>query len=554
MAINCKWDLNNMKNNLFKKVLLLLTLGVFINSCQNEDFNSLNESNSDSTVSSEISFESINFNENGKLKLEFAKALSKALTVNKELRKIIKEEALKKFDQDFDVMYHLVKNKNIVPTSYQGKKIGSYSQDLINLSTNAQTFRDAIIPFFENEEKLKEIEAKIPLLTIFVPELPNNSFSASSWDVNDEQQIPDVAIRTNNIEDIPVVGRDGFNFVLNSEIIPSWPIIVIKENERMVVKRNTENVTSKSNFYSTDYSFDFLDNVYPWDNGMYVNLPVLNDLPFFLKESYNIWENFLPGGWQRDYIYYGLTPTILSGGINGKYREYITSFKMSGDANSAYRKISGVQDPKQVSNYRINTSSGWTDGNYEFRVYCYFGAKSSNNGASDTKTFYANPSDLFELSYTEYTTGTWFWRKTYFKTDIIATKKINLLDPKFSKVQFETWDLNRFANEWKFEFEEVDIPTEITKSESFSQKYNANFSIEPSTGILKKIGLKFGASYEQTQSNSYVMKWTEQSNNLSQAIIPFYDNVVNKNNYGKIYVRSYSTGAIEFEIQPIQVQ
>lgn len=299
---------------------------------------------------------------------------------------------------------------------------------------------------------------------------------------------------------------------------------------------------------------DFLD---PNDIGMYVDTPDLNGVAQVLKDSYNVWEGYGSGGWQRDYIYYGLTPTILRGGVTGKYREHITSFKLGGDPSSAFGKISGNQDPQQVSDYRINTSSGWTDGNFEFRVYCYFGSKASNNGASDTKLFSLKPADLFELKYTSYTTGTWFWRKTYYRTEIIATKKINFLDPKYNtRLEFETWDLNRFANEWKFEFEEVDIPTEITKSESLSQKYNMNFALDAAAGgILEKIGLKFGASYEETKSSSYVMKWTTQSDNLAQSVIPFYDNVVNKNpSTGQIATRSYSTGAVEFELRPIQVQ
>jgi len=149
-----------------------------------------------------------------------------------------------------------------------------------------------------------------------------------------------------------------------------------------------------------------------------------------LIDFYNVWTGYGQGGWQRDYIYYGLTPYKQAGPINrGKYREHITSFKLSGnDPIVVFNSIVDIEGPKQVIDYRMGGSSGWTDGNFEFLIYCYYGAKASNLGASDTKGFSAKPSDLFELKYEGYRRFNWPFKKTYIRTTIISSKSISFLN------------------------------------------------------------------------------------------------------------------------------
>jgi hypothetical protein len=166
------------------------------------------------------------------------------------------------------------------------------------------------------------------------------------------------------------------------------------------------------------------------------------------------------------------------------------------------------------------------------------------------------PSDLFELKYEAYSRFNWPFKKTYIRTTVLALKTINFLDPKYNLYpELETWDLERFSNEWKFSFEEVDVPFEITKSETINQKSNMNFGIDANTGEKVKLGIKFGISNEKTQATSYSFKYTEKSDFLGDIFVPFYDNVVNKNpSTQQIYTRSYSTGYVQFQVRPIQVQ
>jgi hypothetical protein len=235
---------------------------------------------------------------------------------------------------------------------------------------------------------------------------------------------------------------------------------------------------------------------------------------------------------------------------------------MAGDPKAAFDIISrnatpADPEPTQVSDYRLGHSTGWTDGNFEFLIYIYYSSQSSPDGLNDLKGFSAKPSDLFELKYTSYSLGNWPFKKTYIRTEIVATKNMDFSDPIYkTKLETATWDLSNYSNRWRIAFEEVDVPTKSTKTEEMGSKFNVNFELNAAAGgVLEKVGLKFGSSYEQTKSNKFTLEWTTQSNNLNYSVVPFMDNVVNKDPItGKIILRTYSTGTVEFGLRPIRVQ
>ena len=549
-----------MKKKLFKPFAWLTCITILTSSCSSDEYTTPQTQN---TISAEIPFTSINMDENGQLKMKFAESLANALIANQDLRRLVKEEALKKFDKDYDVMYQLVKNKSITPIDYNGKSNGKIDKSTLIKSSQATTFRQAILPFFKNEAELIEIEQKLPLLTIFVPELPLGYFSAETWDVNDENQVPEVAFRLNTSNDIPVIGKDGNKYVIESELTPGFPIIVIKENERLRVKQNHNNINKSAKLTNVGFEdFEFIDENFD-PNASNPNPPIVNNssIDERLIDAYNFWNN--NDGWQRDYIYHGLTTTNTTGPLTRNYAEHITSFRLAGDPKVAFNYISinsspGDPDPQQVSDYRINRSSGWTDGDFEFNVYCYFGSKSNDTGEAKIKTFGLKPDDLFSMSYSSYTTGTWFWRKTFIRTEIVATKQIDFLDPKYNlKLQLEVWDLSKYGADWQFKFEEYDTTVKQNIGESQSTKITANVNGELSGTLFEilKVGLKWGVTKEVTKTNTYNMEFTTTSNPLGSSIVSFYDNAINKNPTTGVFIsRTYSTGRVEFSIMPTRVQ
>ena len=221
-------NLQTKKRNLpIAKSLLLGLISLFMLSCEKDN------DNIPSDTSQELAPIAITYDQKTASKKDFAIALAKAVEENSALRTFIKAEALKMFDKDYDVLYHMVKDQKLADGS---------------------TFREAILKHYVSESRLSQLEQNSPLLTIFVPELPNESFSAYSW--NTATEIPSVAIRMDNTNDVPVFDSTGKELVIPGYAIPAFPVIVIKENERVILKdKNTlanKNGTKLCLLYTSD--------------------------------------------------------------------------------------------------------------------------------------------------------------------------------------------------------------------------------------------------------------------------------------------------------------
>lgn len=528
-----------MKKNKYLRSLSILAL-IFMFSCSNND----TQKTEGIPVAKPIT---ASLKENTKLKEKFGFALAKALHENLKLRAFIKAEALKQITRDYDVIYQVVKDRDVN---------GNQKRNI-----SGQTIREILLPFFQNENELVEIESKLPLLTIFVPDLMGGSFSAANWDTVNE--IPLVGIRSYESDDVKIIKYTGESVILEAKYMPDFPIVVVKDNERVVSNLNlnqynalnTTVLTDESNpiqlKYASSNYYQILSNTTNYTAGPRVNQ--------VLVDAYNAYGNYTPGGWQRDFVYYGLTPTNVSGGLNPSYREHLTSFKLSGSPWQSFSSITSGQDPhlRIIIGYDTSPPSGWTDGAYEFKVTNNYGAKNSNLGTAESKQFGANPTDIFDITYhTIYLTHPSFGL-TIKIPEIINVKTIDFYNDAFYgvRMEFSVWDLNNFSNQWKLSFEEVDSPTVINNSTTATNKFNANFSLEPGTGILKKIGLKFGASYEQNTSNTYSTSYTDVSDDLGNSVVNFYDNAVNLNtSTNTLQPRTYSTGEVIFEFRPLLVQ
>ena len=281
-----------------KKIFNYFTLGLIVfslTSCSN-DLSLRDDIQSGDSQSKEIKYENIPFNQKGKMMEKFGKGISKALH-NQEFRRLLKQEALKRFNKDTDVLYHTIKNRPI-------------NSSVLLKSTNVEflTLHEFLIPFFENEAELIAFENQLPLLTIFVPELPEDSFSAELWDVNDINQVPDVALRLDNITYTPVIGRDDFNYLVAPEDVPGWPVVVLKENERVIASTDLSFSSLDTRIIDTDGSIDFRFSDVNFDpkvnTSTQTSFQGANDnfIPQNLKTAYDVFEND-PYSWHRDNIY-----------------------------------------------------------------------------------------------------------------------------------------------------------------------------------------------------------------------------------------------------------
>lgn len=94
---------------------------------------------------------------------EFSEILSKAVSNNSSVRSFLKEQALAKFDNNHDVFYPLVKDQRI----------------------NGRKFKDILAQYASSSLSLDSIEASVPLLNIYIPELAG--FKIEDLDVSDDE-------------------------------------------------------------------------------------------------------------------------------------------------------------------------------------------------------------------------------------------------------------------------------------------------------------------------------------------------------------------------------
>lgn len=170
-----------------RKIFLFFMILISFVSCSSEI---LNDNLSGSVNKTTLSIENDTIKSHELLE-DFSKALSSALNSSVELRRLIKDEALKMFDYDYDVLYLSINTYKLS----SGKTV------------------DELMELYIDTSKLELVKQKYPTLTIFVPVLPDNSFSAESW--NPEDEIPYTALRIENSNDIMGYGveKEFFNTV-----------------------------------------------------------------------------------------------------------------------------------------------------------------------------------------------------------------------------------------------------------------------------------------------------------------------------------------------------
>ena len=452
------------------------------------------------------------------LKQKFSSALVKVLGQNEEVRSLIKEEALKQIDFDYDVLYCLIKDKQL---------------------KNGVTLEEYLEKYLTSDE-LKCIHKRLPTLTLFVPTLPENSFSVHSWNTIDE--LPAVAVKVSDNNDVKIYYGNGETEVFPADIIPGFPVVVVKENERIVRNGEILSKTVSENIEETNLIFvdEIFNNLHGKDlvntktranrPDRPVPLPKVDNpedyLPANMKktyEAYKIYKNTT--GWQRDYIYYGITPTTDKGPFDYNMKEFLVGFELMGDALGFYRKIADQDgDPKSSipiggvlpANSSIIT---WTEGEYEFKVTTYVGSKSTI-GTEYKSFFRLKPDQLFRAEVERVISRPGMPGYTVYKLVGLKSKRVDLDLPLFE------WDLENYGATIKIAIEEVDGQETEVNSISSSIEFATNFGFDASFGEKVKFGVKFGSTIKEVLNVSNTITKTLGGDELGEVIINFADPVV----------------------------
>lgn len=444
----------------------------------------------------------------------FAKALAVVLYENEECRDLIRTEALKKINHDYDVLYMLVKDKEL---------------------NNGATLTSLMLDHISSED-LEFMIKSFPTLTIFVPSLPENSFSCDSWDI--QTQIPDVAVRSNNGLRTYCYDATGNEYFLENDEIPGFPIVVLKINERIVVKKGNNHSTILRSSTEPNMEFEFIDPVF--DN----SIPKVetrrssytDDIRYQKAlEAYNVFPNNLIG-WQRDYIYYNLTDSDARGRLDVRFRESIVGFKFLGNASTLIDNITRFRDDPRLINKNDwfemrkipipgtsrSVLTPWTDGEFEFQVKHNVLSKAAPNSETTT-SFRLDPDRLFHVDVESKTKGAFWWKRTVYKITNIRSLYCSIDVPMFD------YDLSKYSTSYKISIFEKDDPQTKTETVQTSTEFASNFSFDPSVGEIIKTGTKYGKSEKQTKTVTTTTSVTTGNDDLGTVIINFEDEVILSN-------------------------
>ena len=471
--------------------------------------------------------------------IEFAKILSKAVYADEDLRVFLKEEAIKQFDNDYDVFYPFVKDETI---------------------SGGRTFREILVEHAGSDSKLQEIEEVLPLLTILVPDwswINEECFSANTWDTSDAE----VAVGYADYSDVhPIFVKGTKAAEIGVDEYPAFPVLIVKNNERLRVVSpatkgtkgsyefvdevfdGSKNPTTKGTYTQVwDYYTDASSNFVPEDR--------LNDLVI------GAWDEF-GKGWgkamHRDYIYYGMTKTNTTNGeLNTFIREKILRFQI--DPNASYSMIDPGKDPtfnNEVERWRVeNNLHGneiqqylWSDGSFEIYLTCYWGNGLPDELVAFGKSFSVRPQDLWEL--TQSTVKKTLRPFDGFQYRYVFTNSRDNLVAKWYYPSQDTdlplWDISKLSSSMWFNVSEFDDKTTISKTITNTYKYTNNFTLTGKGEIgdttddinyKTSLGLEYSYGNERSEVSSDTITWDHTSNNLGDCEYSFDRSIIKSDRY-----------------------
>jgi len=286
---------------------------------------------------------------------KFAEILSRVTYDRQDVREFLKTEAVKQFDKNYDVLYALVKDKKI----------------------NGPTFRDILVAY-SSEADVQDIEKNVPLLNILVPKIALFDIDPANMDCTDPE-IP-VAVSKEKTTSLYLNGECAAD--LEKGEIPDFYTFVINENSRVIVDAATRNGKPTVAFISPNYDGSMQDEEVPATRSATLTASEVGTKAiaaynyFYADDASNNSRSY-----QRDYIYYGLTPTSGNGTLNRLVSEYISFIEIDPSCyfNISDQKTGQSDDDPYIKDNKVSRKKRpytdeelidkmWTKGSYNFRI------------------------------------------------------------------------------------------------------------------------------------------------------------------------------------------
>lgn len=507
---------------------------------------------------------------------EFALILSKAICSDADIRSFIKQEALKQFDNDYDVFYPIIKDVQI---------------------NEKGTFRDILCSFSEDQASFHNLESTLKKLTFLVPDwswITNDCFSVKNWDTSEDFVCVGYDDR---LCDHPVYYNGTLFDTIKSSEVTCYPIIIVKSNERIkeVVPATKGSPVSyefvseafdgskrcpdtKSTVFEHDLTYDGRDN-----SNFVPSSALFSDVVAAYNEFGTSWQNAA----QRDYIYFGMSKSKTTNGIPNTYiRERLYRFKISPSVLSTIKgPTDSDYDPdllrdtmvykKTEGNAYLETimsdqKSLWADGAYEINFQAYVGENRMPYGNNTMNiTVSIHPDELWYLNHTKVT------RTSYRITNFKYKFEFNPRDLESKWYYFNSmiflpyWDLENQSYLYWFTVGEWDLESTTTIDKEMSYSYTSNVKVTGGINAeipVDSVKLKLSLGVEYTAARSDVEK-TKTTVTISQKgytfgtnFLDYSSNVISSgpttNNNGDIgyYVNNVSLGDVELTLLPCDVR
>lgn len=487
---------------------------------------------------------------------EFAIVLSKAVYNNEEFRSFIKGEAIKQVDNDYDVFYPIVKDKEVVA---------------------GKTFRNILLENGINSERLNLIEHTLPLLTIYVPDLSLfTNISANNWDTED-REVP-VTIADKN-KSVALYCNGELSDSLESDEIPDFHLLVIKDNERICQSATRSGGEILGNYQFIDKAFDGINNPQKIQKETRTASDVNIDgdylpayqLPSGVISAWNVMKS-TDLSLQRDNIYYGLTPQKTEGKLNRTINEYLYRFQIDPKAYFQIADQRGTEDKhddpmvdknRTTTNMKVDLSDDevikrlWTDGNFEIHFEVFSGNKTATP-YNQKFTFNVAPKDLFDIKIQRTRKHHTMFRHTKYTYRIdpseMGRKWYVIREHSGYDARLDTWNLEQTSLEKFFAVSEIDESESYTKSFTIENTYTSNFKGEISGGDSDiKYGLGYNASNSQKTTSTVSVQVNKASDELGTLTASFYDPVIIEYNQSKggYRLKNISNGTVTITLLPM---
>jgi hypothetical protein len=442
---------------------------------------------------------------------DLAKNLSKAINQSPEFRKILKKEALKKFDGDYDILLKTISEKPLTSTSANNSSRSVTSvKDFINSyyledSENSNTQRKGVSP-------LDELISQYPDLQVSVP------VNAEKWD--EDSYAPAVTFIPLEFQDGITEAVIGYNS-LGQEIVidainePEEAVIVISQNERV-----------REPIDIGDVPILVVDVPEPTnltggvtESGISINWTMPSNTSTSNTTGYYIYRRRSnESSYQKVSTVYGVNNrgyndvNIVS---SATYSYYVQAYYVGGNVSDPSNYITVVAPPRpaSVSSFEAIQQSKneielrWTNPNDQYFDYTSLSRKivGQNSNYVEINQFGANDNDYFDFNFP-------LGKKILYKVE--NKNSVGTSAPKYDFVITPYRDISKISNVY---IKKIVITEDLNRIEGwlkgapefYIKVLNVDQLSKTPYEIQKQIDIDFTKRSGTSQDlSNYVMGWT----------------------------------------------